>query len=182
MPTGALVQGGQLNAQKCLAFLTQTKDFVEEEYRTKIGTRIYGCDTCQAVCPRNKGIDHHLHEEFEPEPEIAKPLLKPMLTLSNREFKEKFYHTAGSWRGKKPLQRNAIIALGHFKDRTALDELSTVLLEDVRPVIRGTAAWALGKIAIPEAFNVLRTALDTETDEQVIYEIEQALVKEEAVQ
>src|SRR5699024_3050162 len=60
-PTGALVQGGQLNAQRCLAYITQTKDFVPDEFREKIGTRVYGCDTCQAVCPRNKGIDFHLH-------------------------------------------------------------------------------------------------------------------------
>src|SRR5690625_6520016 len=44
-PTGALVEGGQLNAQRCLAFLTQTKDFLPDEFRTKIGTRVYGCDT-----------------------------------------------------------------------------------------------------------------------------------------
>src|SRR5699024_4915125 len=134
---GALVQGGQLNANKCLAFLTQTKDFLPEEYRTKIGTRLYGCDTCQAVCPRNKGIDFHVHKDFEPEREIAKPLLVPMLKMSNREFKEKFGHTAGSWRGKKPLQRNAIIALAHFKDKTATEDLIRTLEEDVRPVIRG---------------------------------------------
>src|SRR5690625_3699507 len=45
-PTGALVQGGQLNAQRCIAYLTQTKDFLPDEFRTKIGTRVYGCDTC----------------------------------------------------------------------------------------------------------------------------------------
>src|SRR5690625_907435 len=48
-PTGAIVQAGQLNAQQCLAFLTQTKDALPEEFRNKIGTRVYGCDTCQAV-------------------------------------------------------------------------------------------------------------------------------------
>ncbi len=53
-PTDALVQGGQLNAQRCIAFLTQTKDFLAEEYRTKLGNRLYGCDTCQTVCPKNK--------------------------------------------------------------------------------------------------------------------------------
>mgnify|MGYP005998063955 CR=1 FL=1 len=56
-PTGALVQGGQLDSSKCIAFLTQTKGFLPEEYRTKIGNRIYGCDTCQTVCPVNKGKD-----------------------------------------------------------------------------------------------------------------------------
>ncbi len=174
-PTGALVQGGQLNAHKCLAFLTQTKDFLPEEYRSTIGTRIYGCDTCQAVCPKNRHIDFHLHKEFEPDPEVAKPLLTPMLRMSNREFREKFGHTAGSWRGKKPLQRNAIIALAHFKDETAMEELRAVLLEDVRPVIRGTAAWAFGKIGTDKARQILETAQKKETDEKVQVEIRHAL-------
>lgn len=173
-PTGALVQGGQLNAKKCLAYLTQTKDFLEEEFRVKLGTRIYGCDTCQLVCPWNKQIDFHLHEEFEPEPEIAKPKLKPMLSMSNREFRETFGHVSGAWRGKKPLQRNAIIGLAHFKDETAIKDLVEVLKQDVRPVIRGTAAWALGRIGTKEAYEALEEARLTETDKQVVCEIERA--------
>lgn len=180
-PTGALVQGGQLNANKCLAFLTQTKDFLPDEFRDKLGTRIYGCDTCQAVCPRNKRIDFHLHSEFEPEPEIAKPKLKPMLRISNRAFKEKFGHVAGSWRGKKPLQRNAMIGLAHFKDATAVDELVAVMNDDVRPVMRGTAAWALGKIGTEEAFKAIEKALEKEADQQVIYEMEKGLSYQSSV-
>lgn len=174
-PTGALVEGGRLNAQKCLAYVTQTKDFVSREFREKIGTRVYGCDTCQAVCPWNKGIDFHLHEEFEPEPEIAKPLLKPMLTMSNRKFREKFGHVSGFWRGKKPLQRNAIIGLAHYKDETAVDILIELLENDVRPVIRGTAAWALGKIGTEKAKQALEMKLEKETDERVAVEIEKGL-------
>ena len=174
-PTGAIVQAGQLNAQQCLAFLTQTKDALPEEFRNKIGTRVYGCDTCQAVCPRNKGIDFHNHSEFEPDPEVAKPKLKPMLRMSNRTFREKFGHIAGFWRGKKPLQRNAIIGLAHYKDETAVDELIAVLEEDVRPMIRGTAAWALGQIGTIESYAALEQALEKESDEQVCYELEQAL-------
>lgn len=175
-PTGALVQAGQLNAQRCLAFLTQTKDELPEPFRKVLGTRIYGCDTCQAVCPKNKGIDFHLHEELEAEPEVAKPLLKPMLRMSNREFKDMFGHVAGSWRGKKPLQRNAMIALAHFKDETAIDELAAVLKEDVRPMIRGTAAWSLGKIGTKEAVQILEAAKKTEKEAPVIAEIEAALL------
>lgn len=174
-PTGALVQGGQLNAQRCLAFLTQTKDFLPDEFRTKIGTRVYGCDTCQAVCPYNKGIDFHLHEEFEADPEVAKPLLRPMLKMSNREFREKFGAVSGFWRGKNPLQRNAMIGLAHFKDETAVDDLIAVMMEDVRPVIRGTAAWALGKIGTKKAREAIKRALIKEKDERVIVEMEKGL-------
>lgn len=174
-PTGALVQGGQLNAKRCIAFLTQTKDFLPEEFREKLGNRLYGCDTCQTVCPENKGKDFHLHPEMEPDPEIAKPLLKPLLHISNREFKEKYGHVSGSWRGKKPIQRNAIIALAHFKDETAISDLVKVLNEDPRPVIRGTAAWALGKIGGENAKKALLKAKETEADHQVINEIEKGL-------
>lgn len=176
-PTGAIVQGGQLNAQQCLAFQTQTKGFLADEFKEAIGTRLYGCDTCQAVCPRNKRIDFHLHDEFEPEGEVAKPKLKPMLTLSNREFRETFGHVAGFWRGKKPLQRNAIIALAHYKDKTAIDDLQSVMMNDVRPVIRGTAAWALGKIGSNKSIEAIEKALQIEEDEQVIYEMKRALGK-----
>ncbi|WP_028393343.1 tRNA epoxyqueuosine(34) reductase QueG [Bacillus cihuensis] len=174
-PTGALVQGGQLNAKRCIAFLTQTKGFLPEEFRTKIGNRLYGCDTCQTVCPKNKGMDFHFHEEMEPDPELVKPLLKPLLTISNREFKEKYGHASGSWRGKKPIQRNAILALAHFKDETALPDLIAVMKEDPRPVIRGTAAWAIGKIGGNESVSVLKEARKRETDEEVLAEIDKGL-------
>lgn len=174
-PTGALVQGGQLNAQKCIAFVTQTKGFLAEEFREKLGNRLYGCDTCQTVCPENKGKDFHFHTEMEPNPEIAKPLLKPLLSISNREFKEKFGHVSGSWRGKKPIQRNAIIALAHYRDETAIPELITVMKDDPRPVLRGTAAWALGKIGGQDALEALQHAFSVEKDEEVLQEIRKGL-------
>ncbi|MDG5473352.1 tRNA epoxyqueuosine(34) reductase QueG [Jeotgalibacillus sp. ET6] len=174
-PTGALVQGGQLDAQKCIAFLTQTKGFLPEQYRSKIGNRIYGCDTCQTVCPKNKGKDFHFHEELEPDPEIAKPLLEPLLTISNRDFKDTYGHVSGSWRGKKPIQRNAIIALAHFKESNALPSLIRVMQEDVRPVIRGTAAWAVGKIGGQEAHEALLAHEEKEKDEEVLEEIKKGL-------
>ncbi|MDF2557911.1 MAG: putative Fe-S protein [Bacillales bacterium] len=145
-PTGALVGEGQINAKACISYLTQTKEVIPQEYIKKIGNRLYGCDTCQVVCPINKGIDFHLHPEIEPEGELVKPLLKPILSLSNRAFKEKFGHMAGAWRGKTPLQRNAILALAHFKDQSALGELQRIAEIDTREVIRETAKYAVNKI------------------------------------
>ena len=113
-------------------------------------------DKCQIVCPFNRDKNFYLHDEFEPDPELAMPPLKPLLKISNRKFKETFGHVSGSWRGKKPIQRNAIIALAHFKDETALDELNDVAKKDPRPVIRGTAAWAIGKIGGEKALSILK--------------------------
>ncbi|SCZ11835.1 MULTISPECIES: tRNA epoxyqueuosine(34) reductase QueG [Lysinibacillus] len=174
-PTGALIQGGQLNAQRCIAFLTQTKGLLPDEFRNHIGNRLYGCDTCQTVCPKNKGKINWMHEEFMPDPELAKPLLTPLLTISNREFKAKFGHVSGSWRGKKPIQRNAILALAHFKEEAAIPDLIDVLQKDERPVIRGTAAWALGKIGGEIAQSALHEAEVTEQDEEVLSEIHKGL-------
>jgi epoxyqueuosine reductase len=174
-PTGALVQGGQINAQHCISFLTQTKELIPDEFREKIGNRIYGCDSCQTACPHNKGKNYHFHEEMEPDPESVKPLLRPILKLSNREFKQKFGYLAGSWRGKKPIQRNAMIALAHFKDETAVDDLVDVLENEGSPVAKGTAAWALGKIGGEVALAALEKARERENDAAVIKEIEKGL-------
>ncbi|WP_342041518.1 tRNA epoxyqueuosine(34) reductase QueG [Bacillus sp. OTU2372] len=174
-PTGALIQGGQINANRCISFLTQTKELIPDEFRQKIGNRVYGCDSCQTACPINKGINFHFHKEMEPDPVVAKPLLKPILKLSNREFKKRFGSISGAWRGKKPIQRNAIIALAHFKDESAVPDLIDVLETEASPVTRGTAAWALGKIGGETAYAALRKAKELETDIEVQSEIEKGL-------
>ncbi|GAA3409897.1 tRNA epoxyqueuosine(34) reductase QueG [Paenibacillus hodogayensis] len=170
-PTEALVGPGQLNSSRCISFVTQTKDFVSDEFMRKIGNRLYGCDTCQIVCPVNKGKNWTHQPDLQPDPEKVKPLLKPLLTLSNRQFREDYGDTAASWRGKKPIQRNAVIALGNFRDKSAVTHLREVLLTDERPVLRGTAAWALGRIGGEEAREALRVAAGRETDAQVIERI-----------
>ncbi|UXR55799.1 tRNA epoxyqueuosine(34) reductase QueG [Staphylococcus schleiferi] len=144
-PTGALVGDDQLNSQKCISFLTQTKGYLPDEYRYKIGNRLYGCDTCQQVCPKNRGINIE-QDDIILEPEILKPRLVPLLKMNNKTFKNTFGHLAGAWRGKKPIQRNAIIALAHFKEEDAIPDLKEVAENDPRPLIRATAFWAIGQI------------------------------------
>lgn len=166
-PTGALVGPGQLHAGRCISFVTQTKGHVSDELMRKIGNRLYGCDTCQVVCPVNKAKNWTHQPEFEPDPERVKPLLKPLLKLSNREFREKYGDMAASWRGKKPIQRNAVIALGNFKDKSAVPLLREMLLRDDRAEIRGAAAWALGRIGGAEAAEAVEGARLTEQDPDV---------------
>jgi len=174
-PTGALVGPGQIHAKSCLSYLTQTKEFLDDRWKRKIGNRLYGCDTCQIVCPKNRGVNRTHQAELRPDPELAKPLLKPILTMSNRQFRETFGKSASAWRGKKPIQRNAIIALGHFRDKSATADLGRLLLEDPRPVIRGTAAWALGRIGGDEARRFLEEAAGRETDGRALEEVQNAL-------
>lgn len=178
-PTGALIQGGQLNAQRCIAFLTQTKQPIPEEFRKEVGNRIYGCDTCQTVCPKNKRKYNLDQESFVPEAELVKPLLQPILKLSNRQFKETFGHLSGSWRGKNPIQRNAILALAHFKEEAAIPDLVNLLKTDPRPMIRNTCAWAIGEIGTESGRLALEQVLETETetDDTVLEEIKKAVMK-----
>ena len=175
-PTKALLGDGRMNAQKCLSYQTQTKGLMPNEYRKKMRNVIYGCDICQLVCPYNQGKDFHFHEEMEPKVEEVYPKLKPMLSLSNKEFKQQFGHLAGSWRGKKPLQRNALIALANFGDTSALPEIESCL-SDVRPVIRATAAWSIGRLGRKEPEKWLETLeqmKQREEDQEVITEIIEA--------
>ncbi|GGG14378.1 epoxyqueuosine reductase [Paenibacillus albidus] len=173
-PTGALVGPGQLNAQACISYLTQTKGFLSDEYMTKIGNRLYGCDTCQVVCPHNRGKNWTHRLELLPDPEIVKPLLMPILDLSNREFKEKFGSSSAAWRGKKPIQRNALIALGNFKEAGAVPKLIEIMLKEVRPEMRGTAAWALSRIGGEEALEAVQKGLQQEEHETVLAMLERA--------
>jgi epoxyqueuosine reductase len=165
-PTDALVGPGQLDSNKCISFITQTKGFVEEPIMRKIGNRIYGCDTCQTVCPINKGKNWTHQPELQPDPELVMPLLEPLLSMSNKEFQERYSRSSSAWRGKKPIQRNAVIALGNYKEVSAVPELVKVLESDPRPVLRGTSAWALGRIGGTVAEEALHAAYAKESDEE----------------
>ncbi len=178
-PPSALLGDGRLNATRCLSYQTQTKGFMPEEFRPKIRSVIYGCDICQQVCPFNKGKDFHFHPDMEPDPEAVMPELQPLLTISNKEFKVKFGHLSGSWRGKKPIQRNAIIALANVKDRTAIPQLLQLIDNDPRPIIRGTAAWALGQLVrdvTPEMLDFLQQSADKEEEPEAQVEFHKALL------
>lgn len=176
-PTQAFVQPGQLDAKSCLAYITQVKEQIPEHYREKLGNRIYGCDTCQQVCPYNRKVHFGHQVDFTPDHQLAKPSLLPLLKIGKKEFQEKWGPTAAAWRGKKPIQRNAIIAVAHYKDPSAIPDLIELLRHDERPVIRGTAAWALGKIGGVEAKEALEIALNRENDTSVRHEIVQGIEK-----
>ncbi|MBD8500525.1 tRNA epoxyqueuosine(34) reductase QueG [Paenibacillus arenosi] len=166
-PTGALVGPGQMNAKRCISFLTQLKEPIAGDLMAKMGNRLYGCDTCQVVCPKNKGFNWTHHPEMQPDPEAVKPLLVPMLELSNREFSDQFGMSAAAWRGKKPIQRNAMVALGNFRDRSAVPALTEALNAEPRRELRITAAWALGRISGAAAIEALAKALPRDQDEEV---------------
>ncbi|HBG10285.1 MAG: tRNA epoxyqueuosine(34) reductase QueG [Limnochordia bacterium] len=144
-PTGALLAPGKIKPQRCLSYLTQMSGSIPLEFRSKLGSRLWGCDTCQQVCPVNKEAVLTRHEEFAPLVGPHVPLL-PLLDLNKREFKEMFGRTSLSWRGKNILQRNACIVLGNQGIREALPALKKTAREHPSPMVKEAAAWAVSEM------------------------------------
>ncbi|WP_051585939.1 tRNA epoxyqueuosine(34) reductase QueG [Caldanaerobius polysaccharolyticus] len=144
-PTKALVQPYVLNASKCLSYNTMKKGILPDEIKEKMGMRVYGCDTCQEVCPLNKGAKYSRGDWFIPRPPMPLIPLEDIVKMDNKRFKEIFKPTAASWRGKAVLQRNGLIAMGNTGDARYIKELEP-FLDDPRPAIKDAARWALQKL------------------------------------
>ncbi|WP_148866601.1 tRNA epoxyqueuosine(34) reductase QueG [Thermosediminibacter litoriperuensis] len=139
-PTGALEAPYRLNPFRCLSYVTQMRGSIPEEFRPLLGVRVFGCDTCQEACPKNKSVRIPFHEEFVPDVPLERRLIR-LINIGSREFEKMFKPTPIGWRGKNVLRRNAVVALsnagsGHKK-------CFEKLLEDPSPVIREHALWAL---------------------------------------
>ena len=174
-PTSCLIGDGTMNAKRCLSFQTQDKGVMDLEFRKKIKTVIYGCDICQICCPYNKGLDNPLATEIDPE--LAHPELLPFLELSNGQFKEKFGHIAGSWRGKNILQRNAIIALANANDRSAIPKLLEIIDKGQNPIHIATAIWALGQLVREPNPEIIEIVLAVKNPTEAIKEEQAQFLK-----
>lgn len=170
-PTGALVAPYQLDARRCISYLTiELRGSIPRELRPLIGTWIFGCDICQDVCPWNRKAKVTNEEAFKPRPWAAPELLK-LLQLREKEFHEQFKHSPLKRAKRSGLIRNACVALGNLREERAVSLLANLLFNDPDPVIREHAAWALGRIGTDEAVEKLRQAALTEKDETVRQEI-----------
>lgn len=138
-PTGALEAPGKLNPHKCISYLTQTKEYIPKELQEKMGVKIYGCDTCQAVCPKNKGVLISNKKSFLPDRSGGYVDIKELLAMSKKAFLYKYGDMAGSWRGRSVLIRNAVIALTNIgmKDEyiLELEELKNRKVELYNPYL-----------------------------------------------
>ncbi|HEY3366141.1 MAG TPA: tRNA epoxyqueuosine(34) reductase QueG [Symbiobacteriaceae bacterium] len=179
-PTQALTEWN-LDANRCLSYITQMKGIIPLEYREVLGNRLFGCDDCQDVCPYNRKAKSGLHPEFAPVPEIGPaPDLLTLMAMTKSDFRRWFAPTAAGWRGKTTIQRNALLALGNAGAPAALPALREALSSE-SPVIRAHAAWALGRLArlapaaAPEAQAALAGRQAVEQDPAVQAEISAAL-------
>ncbi|KZL90141.1 tRNA epoxyqueuosine(34) reductase QueG [Clostridium magnum] len=126
-PTGA-IQGENI-PNKCLSYITQKKD-IEDEWFLKLKGRIFGCDTCQKVCPHNKEISLSKIEEFKPFDFMEKVNLEELANIDKKTFKEKYSQTSCGWRGKNVLQRNALINAITLNKDIKVSEISSPYVKD----------------------------------------------------
>jgi epoxyqueuosine reductase len=175
-PTGALIAPGVLDSDRCISYLTiEHKGPIPRALRPLIGTWIFGCDLCQEVCPVNRHREPANHPEFMPRPEVgSSPELIPLLDLTEAAFRERFRGSPirrAKWAG---LRRNVCVALGNSGDPVAIPALIRVLGEDPA-LVRGHAAWALGRLGGSEAVAALHARAADESDLWVQEEIALAL-------
>lgn len=169
-PTGAIEGGYRINARRCISYLTQTKERIPYELREKMGVMIYGCDTCQLVCPKNKNVTKGKSECFIPKITRGRIDITELFNISNKEFKKKYGHMSGSWRGKNIFKRNCIIAMGNMKDKEKLDLLISGLKDD-SSMIREYSAWALLKIDKELGKELIDKHITVEKNEEVKIEM-----------
>ncbi len=175
-PTGALRGDGTIDARRCISDLTQRTDAVPDELRPLVGTWVWGCDLCQEACPPTRLAGFAGDDGFAPQnDDQAHPNLPALLGLRSSAFKRRFRGTAMGWRGAAVLRRNAAVALGNALDRSAVPALAESVAADPHPLVRGHAAWALGRIGSPAALAALRERQPVEGDHGVRREIAAAL-------
>ncbi|WP_420822100.1 tRNA epoxyqueuosine(34) reductase QueG [Sphingomonas montana] len=145
-PTDAFPAPYRLDARRCISYLTiEHKGPIPHEFRAAIGNRLYGCDDCLAVCPWNKfAATAAANRAFHARAELAAPDVADILQLDDAAFREVFSGSPIKRIGRNRMVRNALIVAGNGNG-SALPQV-LALLDDPDPVVRGAAAWALGRL------------------------------------
>jgi len=181
-PTKAIYEPHKINPLRCIAFntfLTQegmAGCYIQPEIREKMGTKIQGCDICQDVCPLNQERLKCKLPDDEFLVKVAQDFsLSQMLTMTDEFYETRVRPLLYNYiKERKYFQRNAAIALGNLQDPAYVPNLA-IAMNDPEELVRGYAAWGLGKIGDRTAKQVLEDNLSKETSESVKEEIRQAL-------
>ncbi len=185
-PTNAFVAPYVLDARRCISYLTiEHRGAIPLELRPLIGAHIFGCDICQQVCPVNLVAERRLRAsgrlgagdrlEFRPRTQVgSSPELISLLALDDAGFRERFSHSPIKRAKRRGLLRNVCVALGNLGDPVAIPALIAAL-GDAEPLVRGHAAWALGRLGGPEARAALAATLASDAEPSVRAEARQAL-------
>lgn len=174
-PTDAFPEPFVLDAGKCISYLTiELRSQIPESLREGMGDWLFGCDICQEVCPWNRKAPVSGEPIFQPRNDLHPADATALLALDEEEFRRHFRKSPLSRPRRSGLLRNAAIVLGNSGDRQAVPPLAGAL-QDQEPLIRGAAAWALGKIGGELAKQSLQAQQMVEENTDVITEIDNAL-------
>jgi len=145
-PTGAITAPFQLDARKCISYLTiELKGPIPIEFRRAIGNRIYGCDDCLAVCPWNRFAREGSLMKSHARKDLEQPDLITLLQLDEANFKSHFAGSPVLRTKRRGLLRNVCVALGNVGDGSALPHLQKAAT-DPEPLIAEHARWAISEI------------------------------------
>ncbi len=167
-PTDAFPAPYKLDARRCISYLTiENKGPIPREFRKKIGNRIYGCDDCLAACPWNKFAQQGREAKLAAREALRAPDLAELSRLDDAQFRALFTKSPIKRIHRERFMRNVLIAIGN-SGHVALVPDATRLLDDVNPLVRGAAVWALSQLMTRDDFDALASSrLLYETDASV---------------
>jgi epoxyqueuosine reductase len=149
-PTQAITAPYQLDARRCISFLTiENKGPIPEEFREAMGDRIFGCDDCLDACPWNRFARASRDAALQPREDILTKPLREFLALDDGAFKALFRGSPILRAKRRGFLRNVCVALGNTGTRDDLPALQTAAA-DVEPLVREHAVWAIDRIAARE--------------------------------
>ncbi|MEJ2330603.1 MAG: tRNA epoxyqueuosine(34) reductase QueG [Gammaproteobacteria bacterium] len=142
-PTSAIVAPFQLDARRCISYLTiELKGSIPEELRPLIGNRIYGCDDCQATCPWNRFARETEEPDFLPRHGLDSSTLLQLFNWSEEQFLK---HTEGSAIrriGYERWSRNLAVAIGNGSASTEALQALEKKEQNASGLVREHIAWA----------------------------------------
>jgi len=146
-PTGAFPAPYQIDARRCISYLTiEHEGPIAEEFRAKMGNRIYGCDACLAACPWNKFAQVAREMKLQAREDLLAPSLAELVALDDRAFRAKFSGSPVKRIGRNRFIRNVLIAMGNSGDSRLIAAIMA-RLDDEAALVRGMAVWALNRLA-----------------------------------
>ena len=179
-PTGAFVEPRVLDASRCISALSiEDHGPIAADLRPGMQDWIFGCDICQEVCPWNRHAPGSTEPTFQPSDGLPTPSLAAILGLDTEAFRQRFKGSPLRRAKRRGLLRSAAIALGNRPHAPSFDALAAALADE-EPVVRGAAAWALGRwrhadVVAERARAALIGRIEIENDADVRAEIERAL-------
>ena len=143
-PTRAIVAPYQLDARRCISYLTiENKGDIPEELRPLIGNRIYGCDDCQLVCPWNRFAQKADMADFAVRGGLDAAGMMELFAWSEEEFNRRLEGSAIRRIGHERWLRNLAVGLGNAPSSAEVMAALRGRLDHPSALVRRHVEWAL---------------------------------------